>query len=115
MIFSPWMRHARYKSTLARVRYRKKADWNICRRLLDGSRRLLRDRDAERSHAASSAALQNSCHSAGARFMHASQYHRQAPLQQPIEPAGWLLRCALRHQRTRETRASRTQCRFGKR
>ncbi len=47
--------------------------------------------------------------------MHPRRYHRQALLQQPIEPACWLLGCALRHQRTGKMRPSRTQCRFGER
>ena len=47
--------------------------------------------------------------------MHPRHYHRQALLQQPIEPACWLLRCALCHKRTGKTRSSRTQCRFGER
>src|SRR5262245_31932856 len=55
----------------------------------------------------------NSTHSGGAQFMDPRRYRRQTLLQQPIEPACRLLRCALRHQRTSKTRPLRTQCRFG--
>src|SRR5262249_15057497 len=58
---------------------------------------------------------QNSTHGGPARFTHPRHYHRQALLQEPIEPACWLLRGARPHQPTGTRRASRTQCRFGER